>query len=42
VHYTTVSGAIKKIEGKMKSDIARPDPRILQDIKRDSCCKKDS
>jgi len=30
VHYTTVSRAVKKIEGgKMKSDIARPDPIIF-------------
>jgi len=26
VHYTTVSRAVKRIEGKQKSDIARPDP----------------
>jgi len=28
VHYTTVSRVIKKIEGKMKGDIARLDPLI--------------
>jgi len=30
VHYTAVSRVVKKIErGKMKCDIARPDPIIL-------------
>jgi len=28
VHYTTVSRAIKKIEGNIKSDITRPNPLV--------------
>jgi hypothetical protein len=34
VHYTTVSRAIKKFKGKMKSDIARPKPLLIKNGSR--------